>query len=68
MNASTLFDALRERFELKNDTALSQKLDVAPSAISKARSRNVISSNLIVRICDVIDARPKDVRKLGEQQ
>jgi plasmid maintenance system antidote protein VapI len=67
MNASTLFDALRQRFNLKNDAALCRKLDVAPPAISKARRFNKITDPLMVKLCDAFDMRPEDVRKLGEQ-
>lgn len=67
MNASALFDALQRRFELKNDAALCRALGIAPPAISKSRSRNSVSAEMILRIHDTFDMPAKEIRKLGQR-
>ena len=49
-----LFDSLHERLRLKNDAALSRKLDVAPSVISKARHLRIpVSAALLIRMHEI---------------
>ncbi|MEO8600635.1 MAG: hypothetical protein ABI656_12485 [bacterium] len=50
-NPDNLLDTLIEQLKLKNDAALSRKLEVAPPVISKIRHRRLpIGASLLIRM------------------
>lgn len=52
-NAAGLLDAVKAKLELKNDAALSRKLDVAPPNLSKIRNgHNAVGDSLILRLVE----------------
>jgi DNA-binding Xre family transcriptional regulator len=65
-NPNKLLDALIGKLQLKNDAALSRALEIAPPVISKIRhGRLPVGASLVIRICDLLDVKPSDVRKLA---
>lgn len=67
MNAGRLFDELRDRFDIKSDSAFARELDVNPSAISKARATNRVSDALVLRIHEYLVVPVKEVRALATE-
>lgn len=60
-----LLDAVKERYNVKNDAELSRRLDVPPPTISKIRNGNInVSSDMILRIHETFDMPVKDIRSL----
>lgn len=47
-----LFDALREAFQLKNDTELARFLGVTPTPINDGRNGGYLSAGMILRVYD----------------
>jgi hypothetical protein len=64
-NANTLLDALIERHSLKNDAALSRKLQVAPPTISKIRHGMAIGDSFLIRIHDFCGMGLDESRELA---
>ncbi len=49
--AVCLLDALLERYQLKNDAALSRRMEIAPSRLSKMRNgKQPVTADLLLRI------------------
>jgi len=64
-NPAHLLDTLRKHMNLKSDKELSVKLDVAPSVISKIRSRNLrVGSTILIRMHEVSQLSIKELRDL----
>lgn len=64
-NPNHLLDTLLEKLALKNDAALSRKLEVAPPVISKIRHlRLPIGASLLIRMHEVTDMSIKELREL----
>jgi len=62
---SNLLDALIERFELKNDAALSRALYLSPPMISKLRNQALpVSAAVLVRMHDVTGLSIRELRAL----
>ena len=60
-----LLDAVKERYNVKNDAELSRRLDVPPPTISKIRTGVInVSSDMILRIHETFDMPVKDIRSL----
>ncbi|AZP12058.1 MULTISPECIES: hypothetical protein [Undibacterium] len=60
-----LLDALLKLLNLKNDAALSKRLDIAPPVISKIRNRLLpVGSTLLIRMHEVSEISIKDLRAL----
>ena len=58
-----LLDAIVEEFDLKNDAALAQFLDVAPPHISRIRhDKYNVSGDMILRIYDKTDWSIEKIR------
>lgn len=68
MTASTLFDKLRQEFEVPSDAALARELEVESSDISRARKSGVISSRMILRIHEYVGMPVVEIRQLLEAQ
>lgn len=66
----TLLDAVIKHIGLKNDAALSRRLEVAPPVISKIRKRSMaIGASLIIRIHEETGWSIKDIRsKMGDHR
>jgi plasmid maintenance system antidote protein VapI len=67
MNASTLFDKLRDEFQIPSDAALARELDVASPDISKARKTGGISDRMILRVHEYLGMPVVEIRQLLEQ-
>lgn len=64
-NPNHLLDFLLEKMALKNDAALSRKLEVAPPVISKIRHRRLpIGASLLIRMHEVTGMSIRDLRDL----
>ncbi len=64
-NPNHLLDFLLEKLVLKNDAALSRKLEVAPPVISKIRHRRLpIGASLLIRMHEVTGMSIRDLRDL----
>ncbi|RJG01912.1 hypothetical protein [Noviherbaspirillum sedimenti] len=64
-NPNHLLDFLLEKMALKNDAALSRKLEVAPPVISKIRHRRLpIGASLLIRMHEVTGMTIRDLRDL----
>ncbi len=64
-NPNHLLDFLLEKMTLKNDAALSRKLEVAPPVISKIRHRRLpIGASLLIRMHEVTGMSIRDLRDL----
>jgi len=60
-----LFNAIKTKFQLKNDAALSGKLAVSAPVISKVRRKKMpISDALLVRMHDVTGMQISEIRQL----
>jgi hypothetical protein len=64
-NANTLLDALIHMHGLKNDAALSRKLQVASSVISKVRHGQPIGHSFLIRIHDFCGMGLNESRQLA---
>lgn len=65
INPDKLFDAVIERFNLKNDAALCRMLQVAPPVISKVRHGHLgVSAALLVRLHDATNMSFSEMRAL----
>jgi len=63
--ANQLLNALRNKLQLKNDVALSQKLRVAPPIISKIRHGNLpIGATLLIRMNEASGLTIRELRSL----
>jgi plasmid maintenance system antidote protein VapI len=67
MSASTLFDKLRQEYQIKSDSALARELDVTSSDISKARKKGEISDRMILRVHEYLGLPVFEIRQLLEQ-
>lgn len=64
-NPNHLLDFLLQKMALKNDAALSRKLEVAPPVISKIRHRRLpIGASLLIRMHEVTGMSIRDLRDL----
>ncbi|QJD98629.1 hypothetical protein HH212_00050 [Massilia forsythiae] len=64
-NQGALLDALLGRLELKNDAALSRRLDVAPPVLSKIRHHRMpVGASLLIRMHEVTGLPTNDLRAL----
>ena len=64
-NPNHLLDFLIEKMALKNDAALSRKLEVAPPVISKIRHRRLpIGASLLIRMHEVTGMSIRELRDL----
>ena len=64
-NPNQLLDFLIEKMALKNDAALSRKLEVAPPVISKIRHRRLpIGASLLIRMHEVTGMSIRELRDL----
>ena len=64
-NPNNLIDLLLEKMHLKNDAALSRKLEIAPPVISKVRHlRLPPSASLLLRMHEVSGMSIRDLRDL----
>lgn len=60
-----LLDALIEKFSLKNDAALSRKLEVKPPLICKIRRRRTpVTDAMLIRMHEVSDLSIRELRVL----
>ena len=60
-----LLDTLIEKLQLKNDAALSRKLEVAQPVISKIRHRRLpVGASLLVRMHEVSELGIRELRDL----
>lgn len=60
-----LIDTLLTKFNLKNDAALSRKLEVAHPVISKIRHLNLpVGASLLIRMHEETDISIRDLRAL----
>ena len=60
-----LVDTLLMEFGLKNDRALSLKMNVPPPAISKLRhGRQTVTDGMLVRIHETFDLSIKEIRRI----
>jgi plasmid maintenance system antidote protein VapI len=67
MSASTLFDKLRQEYQIRSDSALARELDVASADISKARKKGEISDRMILRVHEYLGLPVFEIRQLIEQ-
>jgi hypothetical protein len=64
-NPNHLFDTLIGKLKLKNDSALSRALEVAPPVISKIRHHRLpVGASLLIRMHEVSDLSIRDLRDL----
>lgn len=64
-NPNYLLDTLLKTMSLKNDAALSRKLEVAPPVISKIRHRRLpIGASLLIRMHEITNMSIRDLRDL----
>ncbi len=62
---ANLLNAIKQKYELKNDAALSSHLAVSAPVISKVRRRHLpVSDALLIRIHDVTEMPIKELRRL----
>lgn len=62
---NNLLDALIEKMGLKNDAALSRRLEVLPPVISKIRHRRLpVGASLLIRMHEETGLSIKDLRAL----
>jgi len=62
MSTSTLFDKLREEFQIPSDAALARELEVAPPDVSKSRKTNEISDRMILRVHEYLGWPVSEIR------
>ena len=69
-NPEALLDAIIAEFGIRNDAALSRRLEVAPPVISKMRSKTLpIGATLLIRIHEETGWAIKDIRsKMGDNR
>ena len=61
-----LLDTIRERFNLKNDAALSRLLSVAPPVLSKIRGKTLpVGATLMISIHEVFNMSLKEIKALA---
>ena len=65
-----LLDAIIAQLGIRNDAALSRRLEVAPPVISKIRKKTLpIGANLLIRIHEETGWTIKDIRsKMGDNR
>jgi plasmid maintenance system antidote protein VapI len=64
-NPNRLLDSLIERFQLKNDAALSRALEVTPPVISKIRHNKLpIGASLLIRMHEFSEMSIAELRNL----
>ena len=64
-NGSAVLDALVTRMNLRNDAALSRKLEVSPAVISKVRhGRQPVGASLLLRMHEASGMPVKELRRL----
>ncbi len=65
-NAAKLLDALRDRFQIKNDAALARELDLTPGTICKLRSGGLaVGAVVILRIHEYLGLTVAEIRALA---
>jgi hypothetical protein len=64
MSASTLFDELRQEYQIPSDAALGRELKISPSDICKYRAGRRVSDRVIVRIHERWQMPTKHIREL----
>jgi hypothetical protein len=69
-NPEALLDAIIAQLGIRNDAALSRRLEVAPPVISKIRSKTLpIGATLLIRIHEETGWTIKDIRsKMGDNR
>jgi hypothetical protein len=65
-NVPNLLDALREHFEVKNDSALARKLAVSPPVVSKLRGGGKLGNTMILRIHERTGWAAEAIRELAK--
>lgn len=67
---ANLLDAIIEHLGIRNDAALSRRLEIAPPAISKIRHKKMpIGANLLIRIHEETGWTIKEIRqKMGDNR
>ena len=64
-NPNHLLDVLQGNLHLKNDAALSRRLEVAPPVLSKIRHRRLpVGASLLIRMHEVTGLSIRDLRDL----
>lgn len=67
MTTAVLLDTLRERFNIKSDSALARELAVTPSQISKLRSGDSkLGPAVILSIHEHLGVPVAEIRKLAK--
>lgn len=62
-----LLDALKEKYDLKNDAAIAKRLDVAPPVISRIRNGKAqVSADVIIRVHEEFGMPIADIKALCE--
>lgn len=64
-NVKKLLDTLRERLEVRSDSALADELGVDASVICRARGGGRLGNSLTVRISERMDLTVKQIHQLG---
>jgi len=63
--ANAFLDKIINHFRLKNDAALSRKLEVAPPVISKIRhGRLPVGASLLIRVHEITDISISDLKQV----
>ena len=65
-NVPKLLDALRVRFQIKNDAALARALDISPPQICKLRGGATMGASVILSIHERLGVTVKEIRELAE--
>jgi plasmid maintenance system antidote protein VapI len=62
-----LLDTLKEKYDLKNDAAISKTLEVAPPVISRIRNGKApVSAELMIKIHETFGMPIADIKALCE--
>lgn len=60
-----LLDALKEKYNLKNDAAIAKQLEVAPPVISRIRNgKSTVSAEIMIRIHETFGMPIADIKAL----
>lgn len=62
-----LLDALKEKYDLKNDAAIAKALEVAPPVISRIRNGKAkVSADIMIRVHETFGMPIADIKALCE--
>ena len=64
-NVPKLLDALRDRFQIKNDAALARALNISPPQICKLRGGATMGPSVILSIHERLGVPVKEIRELA---